>query len=276
VFVNVNRSKRSIILDLQSDEGKTTLRALIATADVFIHSMRSKAIARLGFDYAAVAAIKPDIVWTNCCGYGRRGPYRDRPAYDDTIQAEYGLTAVQQRLTGEASFVGTIVVDKVAGMTGLCATMMALFRCARTGEGQEVEVAMFERMAAFMLVEHANGAPSGANPECRGFGWIFQPWQVRHRGPHKRRGTGLSQCLPPPRRAAGCIRQSSPRRRTRSPGILMARNSTMDAMPADVIADEANVFDRQKSRHHAVFECETALASARPIPSRNNACSVSS
>jgi crotonobetainyl-CoA:carnitine CoA-transferase CaiB-like acyl-CoA transferase len=158
VFVNVNRGKRSIILDLQSDKGKAALRALIATADVFIHSMRAKAIAKLGFDYAAVAAIKSDIVYTNCYGYGRRGPYRDKPAYDDTIQAECGLTAVQQMLTGEANFVGTIVADKVAGLTGLYATMMALFHRARTGEGQEVEVAMFETMASFMLVEHANGA----------------------------------------------------------------------------------------------------------------------
>ncbi|MBO0864935.1 MAG: CoA transferase [Mycobacterium sp.] len=158
VFVNVNRGKRSIVLDLQSDAGKTALRALIETADVFIHSMRAKAIARLGFGYDDVAAINPGIVYTNCYGYGRRGPDRDLPAYDDTIQAECGLPAVQQMLTGEASYVGTIMADKVAGLTALYSTMMALFHRARTGEGQEVEVAMFETMASFMLVEHANGA----------------------------------------------------------------------------------------------------------------------
>lgn len=158
VFVNVNRGKRSIVLDLQSDEGKANLRALIEQADVFIHSMRAKAIAKLGFDYAAVAAINPSIVYTNCYGYGRRGPERDQPAYDDTIQAECGLPAVQQMLTGEANYVGTIVADKVAGLTVLYATIMALFHRERTGEGQEVEVGMFETMASFMLVEHANGA----------------------------------------------------------------------------------------------------------------------
>ena len=158
VFVNVNRGKRSVVLDLRLDEDKASLRALIATADVFIHSMRSKAIAKLGFSYAGVAAINSSIVYTNCYGYGRRGPSKDRPAYDDTIQAECGLTAVQQMLTGEANYVGTLVADKVAGLTALYATMMALFHRARTGEGQEVEVAMFETMASFMLVEHANGA----------------------------------------------------------------------------------------------------------------------
>jgi crotonobetainyl-CoA:carnitine CoA-transferase CaiB-like acyl-CoA transferase len=158
VFVNVNRGKRSVVLDLRSDAGKNALRELVKQGDVFIHSMRAKAIARLGFSYADVVAINPSIVYTNCYGYGRRGPDADLTAYDDTIQAECGLPVVQQMLTGEANYVGTIIADKVAGMTALYATTMALFHRERTGEGQEVEVSMFETMAAFMLVEHANGA----------------------------------------------------------------------------------------------------------------------
>lgn len=158
VYINVNRGKRAIVLDLQTDGGRTALQALIETADVFIHSMRSKAIAKLGFDYDDVAALNPSIVYTNCYGYGRRGPSRDLPAYDDTIQAECGIPAVQEQLTGEANYVGTIMADKVAGLTALYATTMALFHRERTGEGQEVEVSMFETMASFMLVEHANGA----------------------------------------------------------------------------------------------------------------------
>ena len=158
IFVNVNRGKRSIVLDLRTPEGKAALTELIRTADVFIHSMRSKAIARLGFAYEDVAAINPSIVYTNCYGYGRRGPDADLPAYDDTIQAECGLPAVQQMLTGQADFIGTIMADKVAGLTCLYSTVMALFHRERTGEGQEVEIGMFETMAAFMLVEHANGA----------------------------------------------------------------------------------------------------------------------
>jgi crotonobetainyl-CoA:carnitine CoA-transferase CaiB-like acyl-CoA transferase len=158
VFANVNRGKRSIVLDLTTDADKEVLRKLIATADVFIHSMRAKAVAKLGFGYEQVVAINPGIVYTNCYGYSRRGPARDRTAYDDTIQAECGLPAVQQMLTGETNFVGTIMADKVAGLTALYATMMALFHRERTGQGQEVEVGMFETMAAFILVEHANGA----------------------------------------------------------------------------------------------------------------------
>src|SRR5260370_14654948 len=120
--------------------------------------MRAKAVAKLGFGYQEVAAINPAIIYTNCYGYSRRGPDRDLTAYDDTIQAECGLPAVQRMLTGEANYVGTIMADKVAGLTALYATSMAVFHRERSGEGQEVEVGMFETMAAFMLVEHANGA----------------------------------------------------------------------------------------------------------------------
>ncbi len=158
VFANVNRGKRSVILDLRTEAGRDALWALVEKADVFIHTMRSKAIAKLGFSYEAVARRNPGVVYTNAYGYSRRGPGRDLPAYDDTIQAECGLTAVQQMLTGEANYVGTIAADKIAGLTVLYATTMALFHKARTGQGQEVEVGMFETMASFMLVEHANGA----------------------------------------------------------------------------------------------------------------------
>ncbi|MDT5249015.1 MAG: hypothetical protein QOJ28_1649, partial [Mycobacterium sp.] len=122
VFMNVNRGKRSVVLDLRSEEGAATLRALIETADVFIHSMRGKAIAKLGFDYESVAAINPQLIYTNCYGYSRRGPDADRPAYDDTIQAECGLPAVQKQLTGDATYVATILADKVTGLTALYAT----------------------------------------------------------------------------------------------------------------------------------------------------------
>jgi crotonobetainyl-CoA:carnitine CoA-transferase CaiB-like acyl-CoA transferase len=157
VYINVNRGKRSVMLNLREGTDRDVLRQLIATADVFIHSMRGRAIAKLGFSYEVVKAIKPNIIYTNCYGYSRRGSEADQPAYDDTIQAECGITHVQGLLNGEPGFVGTIMADKVAGLHALYATMMALFHRERTGEGQEVEVTMFEAMASFMLVEHANG-----------------------------------------------------------------------------------------------------------------------
>jgi crotonobetainyl-CoA:carnitine CoA-transferase CaiB-like acyl-CoA transferase len=183
VFVNVNRGKRSVVLDLRSEEGKDTLRALIERGDVFIHSMRAKAIAELGFSYEEVSARNPSIIYTNCYGYGRRGPDADLTAYDDTIQAECGLPFAQSRLTGVASYVATIMADKITGMTALYATMMALFHRERTGVGQEVEVGMFETMAAFMLVEHANGAmfspPLGAAAYPRAVSPHRKPYRTK-------------------------------------------------------------------------------------------------
>ena len=158
VFVNVNRGKRSVVLDLRSDAGKTALRALVERPTS--SSTRCAPRRSPSSDSATTRSPRSTraIIYTNCYGYGRRGPDRDLPAYDDTIQAECGLPAVQEQLTGEANYVGTIMADKVAGLTALYATMMALFHRERTGEGQEVEVSMFETMASFMLVEHANGA----------------------------------------------------------------------------------------------------------------------
>jgi crotonobetainyl-CoA:carnitine CoA-transferase CaiB-like acyl-CoA transferase len=183
VFTNVNRGKRSIVLDLRLDADRATLRSLVRDADVFIHSMRGKAIAKLGLSYQDVAALNPAIVYTNCYGYSRRGPEADLPAYDDTIQAECGITAVQMMLTGEPSYVGSIVADKITGLTAVYATMMALFHRERTGEGQEVEVSMFETMASFMLVEHANGAmftpPLGAANYPRAVARNRKPYRTR-------------------------------------------------------------------------------------------------
>ncbi|WP_340589020.1 CoA transferase [Erythrobacter alti] len=157
VFTNVNRGKKSVELDLRSEAHCKALRKLIAGADVFIHSMRGKAMDKLGFSYDAVKAIKSDIVYTNCYGYSRRGPDGDKPAYDDTIQAECGIPHVQGLMNGEPGFAATIMADKIAGLHALYATLAALFHRAQTGEGQEVEVGMFEAMSSFMLVEHASG-----------------------------------------------------------------------------------------------------------------------
>ena len=157
IFINANRNKRSLALDLKKESAKEVLRRLIPTADVFVHNMRPKAMAGLGFDYEAVSAIKSDIVYVGAYGFGQDGPYADKPAYDDAIQAASGLASMFRRQDGAARYVPSTIADKVVGLTLSQAIAFALLHKERTGEGQFVEVPMLETMVAFNMVEHING-----------------------------------------------------------------------------------------------------------------------
>jgi crotonobetainyl-CoA:carnitine CoA-transferase CaiB-like acyl-CoA transferase len=157
IFLNMNRNKRSLALDLKEDQAKDVLRELILTADVFVHNMRPQAIARLGFDYDGVSALKPDIVYAGAYGFGQDGPYRSKPAYDDVIQAASGLASLFEPQTGEARYAPSTIADKVCGLTLSQAITAALLHKERSGEGQFVEVPMLETMASFNMVDHING-----------------------------------------------------------------------------------------------------------------------
>jgi len=158
IYLNANRNKRSLALDLKHDSAKEMLRRLVATADVFVHNMRPQAIERLGFDYAAVSAIKPDIVYVGAYGFGQAGPYRAKPAYDDAIKAASGLASLFAMRDGTPQYVPAAVADKLVGVTLSQAVGMALLHRERTGQGQFVEVPMFEVLVSFNMVEHINGA----------------------------------------------------------------------------------------------------------------------
>lgn len=157
IYLNANRNKRSLALDLKQEAGCEVLRRLIPTADVFVHNMRPQAVERLGFGYTAVAALRPDVVYVGAYGFGQNGPYRAKPAYDDAIQAASGLASLFKRQDGEARYVPSTIADKIVGLTLSQAVAMALVHRARTGEGQFVEVPMLETMVAFNLVEHLDG-----------------------------------------------------------------------------------------------------------------------
>ena len=159
MFMNVNRGKRSIVLDLKQPAARAALLRLAADSDVFVHSMRAQAIGRLGLDYPALKAANPKIVYANLYGFGRDGPYRDYPAYDDIVQAASGLVDLQASLSkDEPTYLATVVADKVAGLTGAYAIIAALFARERNGEGQEIEVPMFETLVSFTMIEHLCGS----------------------------------------------------------------------------------------------------------------------
>lgn len=183
MFMNVNRGKRSIVLDLKSPEGRAALLKLAATADVFIHSMRAQAIARLALDYPALRAANPAIIYANLYGFSRNGPYRDHPAYDDIVQAASGIVDLQARLSGgEPTYLATVVADKVAGLTGAYAVIAALYAREKTGMGQEIEVPMFETLVSFATVEHLCGSlfvpPMGPPEYPRATSVARRPYQT--------------------------------------------------------------------------------------------------
>jgi crotonobetainyl-CoA:carnitine CoA-transferase CaiB-like acyl-CoA transferase len=156
IFLTINRNKRSIVLDMKQESAKRALRRLIKSCDVIASSIRYDGMKRLGLSYEDVAAIKPDIIFVHAAGYGSDGPYAGEPAYDDLIQSASGMADILPRTDGNPvpRILPTLVADKVSGLFFSQAVTAALLHKARTGEGQFVEVPMFECVTSFLLVEH--------------------------------------------------------------------------------------------------------------------------
>lgn len=158
-FMAINRGKQSIALDLKAPDDLACMKALLEEADVFVLNVRGKAVERLGLDYDAVRAINPSIIYAHCVGFGQNGPYADLQAYDDVIQAATGTATLLPRVDGDprARYLPSLIADKVAGLHAAYAVLAAVIHKLRTGEGQKVEIAMFEAFSHFMLLEHLAG-----------------------------------------------------------------------------------------------------------------------
>lgn len=158
IFLHLNRNKRSIVLDLKTEAGLAALKRMLASADVLLHSFRPKTLARLGLSFEEVHEINPRLIYCGCFGFGQNGPYADRPAYDDLIQAGVGMAAVQaKRTNGEPVYVAAAFADRVVGMAAAHAATAALYRREKTGRGECVEVPMFETFAHFVMGDHLYG-----------------------------------------------------------------------------------------------------------------------
>ncbi|KWR89000.1 CaiB/BaiF CoA transferase family protein [Cupriavidus sp. IDO] len=165
IFLGVNRSKKSIVLDLKQPGAQAALDRLLAGADVLMHSMRPQKLAALGLAPADVMARHPDLVYVSLLGFAEEGPYGGRPAYDDIIQGLSGNAALMAAQTGSSRYFPTIAADKTSGLVAALSVCAALAgRARRTAEGTAangtgtmVEVPMFESMVAFNLVEHFYG-----------------------------------------------------------------------------------------------------------------------
>jgi len=158
IFQQNNRNKRSVVLDLKQPAGRDALLRLAATADVFVYNVRPAAMARLGLSYEALAAVNPGIVYVGAVGFGQDGPYAARPALDDLMQGMSGIAGLYARASGgEPRYIPLAMADRYTGTVLVNAILGALVHKLRTGQGQALEVPMFESLVQGVLGDHLMG-----------------------------------------------------------------------------------------------------------------------
>ena len=151
MFLNINRNKRSITLDVKKAGGRNLLLKIAATADVFVQNFRPGVVERLGIGYADIAKVNPRIVYMSLSGFGEKGPWVHKPVYDPVVQAISGLTAIQAGSDDERPrLVRTVLPDKFSAMAASQAIGAALFRRERSGEGQHVRLSMLDAILSFL------------------------------------------------------------------------------------------------------------------------------
>jgi crotonobetainyl-CoA:carnitine CoA-transferase CaiB-like acyl-CoA transferase len=159
LYLSTNRSKRSAVLDLKSTAGRQILLKLAATADVLLYNIRPKAMARLGLSYEEIREVNEKLIYVGAFGFSQRGPYSARPAYDDLIQGMAGLPWLSlQAGAQEPRYAPVILADRIVGLQVAFATLAALHHRDLTGEGQRVDVPMYEGLLSIVLGEHLAGS----------------------------------------------------------------------------------------------------------------------
>lgn len=158
MFMHCNRNKRSIVLDLKQARGREALLRLAKNCEVFIFNVRPLSMARLGLSYAEVAAVNPGVIYVGAVGFGQDGPYAARPAFDDLIQGIAAIPSLYEKAGGgQPRYIPLAMADRHVGLAVAHAVLGALVHKLRTGEGQAVEVPMFETMAQGVLGDHLMG-----------------------------------------------------------------------------------------------------------------------
>lgn len=157
MFLNANRNKRSVCLDLKSPDAQKALHRIVAGADVVVHNMRRNAARKVGIDAATLQALNPRLIHCAAVGFARGGAYQDDAAYDDVVQALSGFAAVNANAKGEPRYIPQIAVDKISGMFIVQGVLAALLHRERTGQARAFEVTMLECAAHFLMTEHLQG-----------------------------------------------------------------------------------------------------------------------
>ena len=153
-FLQMNRNKRSLVLDLRQTAGQATVRTMMQRADIMVVNMRGPALTKLGLTYEDACQVNDRIIHCNMMGFGKKGRYFGKPAYDTIIQGGAGVAACNQRLTGEPQFVPMVLADHLVALIAVQMILLALRARDLTGLSQSVEVPMFENVASFVLQEH--------------------------------------------------------------------------------------------------------------------------
>jgi crotonobetainyl-CoA:carnitine CoA-transferase CaiB-like acyl-CoA transferase len=157
-FLNNNRNKRSIVLDLKKTGAKEALMRLVESADVVMQNFRPGVTDRLGIGYEDARAVRPDLIYASITGFGDTGPYAHKPVFDPLVQSLSGLTSVQARSNeGRPALIRTILPDKLTGFAVAQAVTAALFARTRTGEGQHVRLSMLDTVIHFLWSSDMGG-----------------------------------------------------------------------------------------------------------------------
>jgi crotonobetainyl-CoA:carnitine CoA-transferase CaiB-like acyl-CoA transferase len=181
LYLTCNRNKRSIVLDLNQPGARDAVLALVRNADVFVHNNRPQVMTKLGLDYADMKKVNARLIYCGAYGYAKKGPYGSLGALDDSIQAVSGIAMLNKLVLGEPRYLPTIVADKTTAITVVYGVLAALFHRERTGEGQELEVPMFETMVSFVMAEHLWGMTFDPPKGAPGYTRLMS----HHRKPYK-------------------------------------------------------------------------------------------
>lgn len=176
LYLHANRNKRSIVLDLKHELGRKAVLDLCRGADVLTYNIRPQAMARLGLGYDDLRAINPRLIYAGMFGYGRTGPYAAYPAYDDLIQGASGIPGALKRAgNAEPRYAPLNISDRTVGLYAMGAICAALYARERTGEGQAVDIPMFETMAQFVLSDHLYGETFRPAEGAMGYARLMAP-----------------------------------------------------------------------------------------------------
>jgi len=167
-YLSVNRNKRSITVNLKSPEGQDVIRRLASRADVLVENFEVGALERFGLDFEQIQAITPRLVYCSITGYGQDGPYRDRPGYDFIVQAEGGLMSITGEPDAQPVKVGVAIADIMAGMFACNAILAALHHREQTGQGQYIDISLFDSQLAWLANVGQNYLVSGNAPKRYG------------------------------------------------------------------------------------------------------------